>query len=321
MLLQAPSTSQLADDTLARWTISAPDLRATLAAPQPRVTVLDVRGWWAYRQGHVPGAVRVSWLDYRNGRGRTGKLPVDLAAVARDLARKGVDGGRPVVVYGRARDGWGEEGRVAWTLAFLGHPRVTVLDGGWTAWRAAGGTVERGVPRPTPGHFEAHPRPAMRATADDVAATLTTAPLGRAAVVLDTRSTAEWEGARRYWPARVGHIPGAVHLEWRDLLDGTGRIDRSPAQRARLATLGLTPDRPVITYCVAGVRSGEAFWALRALGFRDVRNYDGSWYEWAADPRRPVAREPGPERADPPSPDASRLPLRRSNSGFPRARE
>ena len=42
---------------------------------------------------------------------------------------------------------------------------------------------------------------------------------------------------------------------------------------------------------MGGVRSGAAFWALRALGVRDVRNYDGSWYEWAADPRRPVARE------------------------------
>jgi thiosulfate/3-mercaptopyruvate sulfurtransferase len=247
--------------------------------------VLDARGWWAYRGGHVPGAVRISWLDHRAGRGRTGKLPRDLDALARALAQKGVDGGTRVVVYGAAGDGWGEEGRIAWMLYYLGHPDVTVLDGGWAAWRAAGGPIERAAPPALPpGHFSAHPRAAVRATADDVAAATTTG-----ALVLDTRSAAEWRGSRRYWPARVGHVPGAVHLEWRDLLDAAGRLDRSPAQRLRLAARGLTPDRPVIAYCVGGVRSGEAFWALRALGFRDVRNYDGSWYEWSADPRRPVA--------------------------------
>lgn len=301
-----PPPRASADDTLPRWTISAPDLRTTLATPGPRVTVLDVRGWWAYRQGHIPGAVRVSWLDYRAGRGRTGKLPDDLDAVARSLAQKGVDSARTVIVYGRAREGWGEEGRVAWMLHFLGHPYVTLLDGGWAAWHAAGGPVEHATPTPTPGHFAAHPRPAVRATADDVAAaTAAGAPLS-GAVVLDTRSAAEWQGSHRYWPARVGHVPGAVHLEWRDLLDAAGRVDRSSAQRARLAAFGLTPDRPVITYCVAGVRSGEAFWALRALGFRDVRNYDGSWYEWAADPRRPVAREPAAVPAPTPASSAAR---------------
>ena len=108
--------------------------------------------------------------------------------------------------------------------------------------------------------------------------------------ILDTRSTGEWNGSAKYWPKRRGRIPGALHLEWQSLLTPDGLVDRSPAQLARLRAMGLTPDRPVIAYCVGGVRSGEAFVALRALGFRDVRNYDGSWYEWSADPTRPVER-------------------------------
>jgi thiosulfate/3-mercaptopyruvate sulfurtransferase len=99
-------------------------------------------------------------------------------------------------------------------------------------------------------------------------------------VLLDVRSDAEWRGARRYFSRTGGRIPGAVHLVWSDLLAPDGTIDRSPALTARLAALGLTPDRPVIAYCVGGVRSAEAFVALKALGFRDVRNYDGSWWEW-----------------------------------------
>lgn len=269
---------------LRQWTTSVAELRA---AARGATTIIDVRSAGDYRKGHVPGAVRVSWLDYRDGRGRTGRLPGDLARVARAMAAVGVDSTRPVVVYGEARGGWGEEGRVAWTLHYLGHPSVTILDGGWPAWQRAGGRAERETPTPRAGQFRAHPRADARASADDVAA----APAAGVAI-LDTRSTGEWNGSRKYWPKRTGRIPGAVHIEWQELLTRDGFVDRSPALRARLRSLGVTPDRPVIAYCVGGVRSGEAFYALKALGFRDVRNYDGSWYEWAADKKRPIVRPP-----------------------------
>ena len=267
-------------DVLDDWTTSVTTLRGAKAGA---VSVIDVRSTLAYRLGHVPGAVRISWLQYRDGWGRTGRLPDDQHHLARRLAALGVDSARPVVVYGNARDGWGEEGRVAWMLHYLGHPQVTILDGGWSAWRRAGGAVSRTEPELHAGRFAAHPRPETRADADDVRR----APAAGVAI-LDTRSAAEWNGSRKYWPKRTGRIPGAVHLEWRDLLTPEGFVDRSPALRERLRALGLTPDRPVIAYCVGGVRSGEAFIVLKALGFRDVRNYDGSWYEWADDERRPI---------------------------------
>jgi thiosulfate/3-mercaptopyruvate sulfurtransferase len=171
-------------------------------------------------------------------------------------------------------------------LRYLGHPDVALLDGGWPAWRAAGGAVARGLRGARrPGRFVARPRPELRAGADDVAGAARTG-----VALLDVRSDAEWRGATPYFEARGGHVPGAVHLPWTALLDDGGRVDRSGQALAALARLGVTPDRPVIVYCTGGVRSSEALVALVALGFRDVRNYDGSWFEWAADPRRPVAR-------------------------------
>lgn len=260
----------------AAWTVGAADLRGELARARGAVTVVDARSPWAYHvRGHVPGAVSLPWWRFRERGVRTGLLPRDLAALARRLGAAGVDERRRVVVYGDAGDGWGEEGRVAWMLHYLGHPNVAVLDGGVGAWRAVGGTLTRRPTRVGPGRFSAAPRAEARATAADVAA----APTAGAAI-LDVRSEAEWRGARRYLSRWGGRIPGAVHLRWRDLLAADGRLDRSPPLLARLAALGLTPDRPVIVYCVAGVRSGEAFVALRALGFRHVRNYDGSWWEW-----------------------------------------
>jgi thiosulfate/3-mercaptopyruvate sulfurtransferase len=267
--------------------VSAEALRARLGDDPRGATVLDARSWWAYRAGgHVPGAAHVRWWarPLRGGWGRTGRAPDDPARAARHLAARGVDAGRPVVVCGAAARGHGEEGRVAWLLAWLGHPDVAVLDGGWAAWRDAGGARERRRPRPRPGRFAPRVDPALRADAADVAAAA-----GRGAVVLDVRSADEWAGRRALGAARAGHVPGAVHLEWRALLDAEGRLDRAAAL-ARLAAAGVRPGRPVVAYCTAGVRSGFAAVALRALGFDDARNYDGSWWDWAADPGRPVAR-------------------------------
>ena len=259
---------------------------AELAARPPgAVTILDARSASEYRRGHVPGAVPIHWADFRDGWWRTGKLPPDLQALASSLARFGVDEDRPVVVYGKARDGWGEEGRIAWMLAYLGHRDVSILDGGWPAWLESSLPISRSSDRPLVGHFVAHPVPGLRASADDVAA------LRRGAgTVLDVRTLEEWRGSTPHFEARGGHVPGAVHLEWKDLLDARGRLDPDLA-RARLRAAGVDPTQPVITYCTAGVRAAEAWILLRALGYSDVRSYDGSWYEWSADDARPVSRE------------------------------
>lgn len=110
----------------------------------------------------------------------------------------------------------------------------------------------------------------------------------RRPLLLDVRARDEWDGARHYREPRVGHIPGAVRFEWRDLLDASGRLRPRDTLRPLLAARGITPDRTIVVYCTGGVRSAEAFWMLRALGFSDVRNYDGSWYEWGFDRSRPA---------------------------------
>ena len=262
------------------WIVPAEE---AVALPQGSVTILDARGGCDYRAGHVPGAIRINWMTYRRGWFRSGKLPKDLDALARKMAKLGVDQDRPVIVIGGGREAWGEDGRIVWMLAHLGHEDVRQLDGGWDAWVAAGGPVSKKKERALAATFAARPVASLRASKSDVASAK-----AQGVVLLDVRTTKEWNGARPYWESRGGHVPDAVHLHWKDLLDEKSRLD--PAAKEKLEALGVKTGTPVITYCTGGVRSAEALVVLKALGFTDVRNYDGSWYEWSADKKLPVAK-------------------------------
>lgn len=266
--------------------VQAEQVPAALAG----VLVLDARAGGAFRAGHLPGAVRIDWTDYRDGVFTTGKLPRDLDAVAARLARLGVDGRTPVLVCGEGKEGWGEEGRIAWMLRYLGHPAVAVLDGGCLAWAKAGRpltTETRSVPA---GRFVARPVPDLRAEKADVVRAL----VDPVVQLVDARTLEEFHGRTPYFEARGGHIPGAVHLDYRALFDEEGRLLDEGRSSAQLIAAGLDVRRPMIVYCTGGVRSAQLVLALRERGV-DARNYDGSFWEWAKDeallvePARPPA--------------------------------
>ena len=253
-------------------------------------TVLDGRGRFAFRRGHLPGAQRTDWEDFRDGWGRTGRLGADLAPLADRLAGLGVDEGRPVLVYGDGGAGFGEEGRLAWMLAYLGHPRVHLLDGGYQAWTAAAGrVVQGGAGRPRPGRFAPRPQAALRR---DLAAVMLHRSKGDA-LLLDVRSAEEWAGRTPFWEARGGHLPEARHLDWRQLLGPDGRLLPEAELRRRLGRRGVDGTRPVVTYCTAGVRSAFVWAVLLQLGFA-AANYDGSMWEWSARRELPLVQG-GPE--------------------------
>jgi thiosulfate/3-mercaptopyruvate sulfurtransferase len=226
----------------------------------------------------------------------------DVARIAQKLEARGVDSRRPVLIYGDAQRGFGEEGRIAWMLAYLGHPDVAILDGGIAAWQQAGQALLRGLSdKVAPGaRFVPSPQPTLRADKQAVR----DAERNRT-IVLDVRSREEFFGATPYFEKRGGHIPGARHLDWRAALNEHGRLRPAPEVAALLTPLGVDKEAEVIVYCTGGVRSAFALTLLRSLGFFRVRNYDASFWEWAADPSLRVETAASLSGA-PPSPQAPR---------------
>jgi thiosulfate/3-mercaptopyruvate sulfurtransferase len=216
--------------------------------------ILDSRGRLDFLSGHLPGAQRVDWRIGVTGSLRTGALgPPALAA--HDFAALGVDAARPVLVVGAWAHGWGEEGRIAWDLLYLGHSDVYVLRGGVEAWPGSLDHLPRAA---TPGVFEPSVRPELR---------VDRAHLGEGGtLLLDVREPDEFAGARLYGEARGGHVPGARSLPWKHLLD----------------TVPDLPPGPVVTMCTGGVRSALAWVILRDAGY-SVSHYDAGWWEWSSE--------------------------------------
>jgi thiosulfate/3-mercaptopyruvate sulfurtransferase len=252
---------------------------------QHKAVVLDARGRSA-RAPYLPGARTIDWRRFRDGWFRSGRLTGDRVRLQRALEERGIRSDRPVLVYAGMGAGWGEEGRIWWMLAYLGHRDVRILDGGIQAWERAGLPVHSRPARASlPGSFHPCPVPELRATAADI-----TRNRDRW-VLLDVRTPAEFTGSTPYGEARGGHIPGALNIHWKKLLSSRGDLKPLSDIRSLLGAQGVAPDAEVVVvYCTGGVRSAFAQAVLIHAGFPQVRNYDASWWDWAATDSLPVER-------------------------------
>jgi thiosulfate/3-mercaptopyruvate sulfurtransferase len=271
--------------------ITAEALVNRLAAGAP-VTVLDVRwtlsepdGRDHYLQGHLPGAVYVSLDDDLtdhevSGRGRH---PLPSGSAVQAAARRwGMRDGVPVVVY----DDWNRAGsaRAWWVLTAAGVSDVRILDGGWSAWKAAGGGIEAGPVDPAPGdvtvaHEDLYAGALPTLTADE----LDRGPL------LDARAPERFRGEVEPVDPVAGHIPGARNLPSTVLLGDDDTFAAQTAVDELLSERGVDAGSPIGVYCGSGITASVAVAALTAAG-REAALFPGSWSQWSSDPSRPVAR-------------------------------
>jgi thiosulfate/3-mercaptopyruvate sulfurtransferase len=246
--------------------------------------ILDLRPPEAYTAGHLPGAMHLDLWGLSLVDTDPAPLKAFMWMIEHVLAVHGVDASTPVVVYD---DQSGiRAARAFWFLEYFGHPSVRMLDGGFSAWSAAGLPVTR----------EAAPPPKSGWTGSREAATIADhqavrEAIGRSdAVILDTRSDGEYQGTT-VRAARGGAIPGAVHLEWTRNLGPAGAFKPAGELQAMYEDAGVTPDKEVFTYCQGGYRAAHSYLALRLLGYPRVRNYVGSWKEWGDRLELPVEKK------------------------------
>jgi len=248
-----------------------------------------------FEEEHIPGARFVRYDDIAvDGDGLGSELP-PVDALDRALENAGVTDASRIIIYGSSTV---VAARLFFTLDVLGHPRVALLDGGLRAWKAEGRPTARG-PESASGTAGQPARSDSRSGGAKAAPwelgftpRLNTERLASAEWIqqrvgasrinlVDVRPDPEFTGADDGMGGAhvAGHIGGARQLPWNTLTDAAGRFLPTPDLRAKLTAIGVAPDKPVVAYCMVGMRASVVYFVARHLGY-DARLYDGSIVDW-----------------------------------------
>ena len=269
----------------AEWlhaSIDGPGVRVLDATWVPPFLKDQPDGHSSYQSGHIPGAVHFDIDDIADKDTALKHMLPSADAFSDKMSALGVSNDAHVIVYDN--NGFFASARAWWMFRAMGHDRVSVLDGGLSAWTAAGGALSADAATPGSASFTASLREglvrdqtAMRANVE-----------AQDAKVLDARDNGRFSGTspepRPDLPS--GHIPGSFCIPATGLLNAD-KTFKSAQELSPMLDQFL--EAPVVTSCGSGVSAALIALGLARLGKWDAALYDGSWSEWAADSENPIA--------------------------------
>jgi thiosulfate/3-mercaptopyruvate sulfurtransferase len=246
------------------------DCRFQLAAP--------ALGRQQYLENHIAGAYYLD-LDrdlsspiQRHG----GRHPLPNPDImAEKLTAIGVISGKShVIAYDDSRFAFAS--RLWWLLRYLGHDRVSLLDGGWRGWLSAGYPVSAEVPTPKTGQFSAIPRTECLVVIGEVK----NRPEPPSVVLVDARESDRYRGEREPIDPIAGHIPGALNYPWGEITDEQGFIHPLAFHQQRWQELADAD--AIVLYCGSGVTACVNILSLTLAGYDNVKLYSGGWSDWCS---------------------------------------
>ncbi len=240
-----------------------------------------------YRAAHIPGAVFADLNeDLSAPLGEiTGRHPLpELANITNTIGRLGISNNTTVVVYDEGNGAIAA--RAWWTLRWLGHTNVRLLDGGLAAWSKSQFPLSTGDVDPRPADFVSNVRDELVITTAEICdAGANAAGLN----IFDARDLTRFIGEEEPIDRVAGHVPGAKSLPFPASLNDDGRWKSvEELQDLWMGHLGEDRQTEWVVMCGSGVTACHLAVSAVAAGYRDPRLYVGSWSEWIADTRRPI---------------------------------
>jgi len=250
-----------------------------------KVVIVDCRfslnepqwGQNEYNKNHIQGAF---YLDLNSDlsspvqkHGGRHPLPA-VEKLTEKLSSMGVDGDTFVVAYDSSRLAFAS--RLWWLMRYLGHEKVAVLDGGFSAWLAAGYPVTTELPNRKPAVFIPQVQADKVVDIEYVKKHKDLAEF----VLVDSRESARYRGENEPIDPVAGHIPGAVNFPWQEVTNNEGMVRPVEEQKGRWEK-AINADE-IVVYCGSGVTACVNLLSLEMAGVKNAKLYAGSWSDWCS---------------------------------------
>lgn len=245
-----------------------------------------------YHEGHIEGAVNIWRTDIEDASYPYKGMMCSKSQLEELFSSRGIKNNDTIVIYDHVASC--DAARLWWVLENYGFHNIKILNGGINSWKDIGGklTVENTpiikskfvLPEKSPMTFYVNKEQMLSVIGNP-----------DSPVILDTRTVNEYTGLRQKKGANAGgRIPGSQLIDWADCVNYNGDKKFKGYQELKEIYTAVIPDieQSVIAYCHSGVRSAHTTFVLtELLGYKNVKNYDGSWTEWSQFEKYPKEKD------------------------------
>ena len=246
----------------------------------PNIKIIDFRKPNIYKNEHIEGALNIWRSDIEDSSFPYKGMMASKAQIETLFSKLGINTTDTLIVYDDS--GLPDSTRLWWILQNYDYTNVRLLNGGLSAWKTIKGTVTNANTLIKKSNFKLPNNPSMKYYASKKDMQKAVASKN---VLLDTRTTNEYSGKRHKKGAKKGgRIPGSIHIDWAETIEYNSSKKFKTKQKLDViySTLSASIEDTIMVYCHSGVRSAHTTFVLtQLLGYKNVKNYDGSWTEWS----------------------------------------
>lgn len=263
-----------------------------LISPLDNIKIVDFRKLQDYHESHIPGSINIWRTDIEDTSYPYKGIMAKREEVENLFSKLGITNYDTLVVYDNR--GGCDAARLWWVLKNYGFESVKLLNGGLKAWKKAGGVTTTETVQIIPSEFKLPASSSLDLWIgkEEIMKTLIS---NKKDVILDTRNVDEYSGKRQKSGSyKGGRIPKSILIDWAEAIDynGTQKFKSFSALEQIYGKMGVSKNDRIITYCHSGVRSAHTTFVLtELLGYKNVKNYDGSWIEWSYFDELPFEQE------------------------------
>lgn len=249
-------------------------------AKEPNIKILDFRKSDFYANEHIEGAMNIWRTDIENASYSYNGMMPGREQMETLFSGLGINTSNTIIIYDD--NALVDSSRLWWILQNYDFTNVRLLNGGISAWKAQNGAISTETPVTTKANFKLSDMPSMKY---HISKEKMIQAVANKTIIVDARTDDEYSGKRQKEGAtKGGRIPNSILIDWAEAVNYNGdkKIKSIEDLEKIYSRLGASKDDTIIAYCHSGVRSAHTTFVLtQMLGYKNVKNYDGSWTEWS----------------------------------------